>query len=96
MIHYLKIPAQCIGSISLYICISFSWSSAGLLVNPTVKGLVLAGEGGLQGPSVVFQKPLQLPAAQRCQVVLHVACTAGVALGTDAKVLPCQQDGRKG
>lgn len=67
-----------------------------LLADPTVKGLVLAGEGGLQGASVVFQKPLQLPAAQRGQVVLHVACAAGVTLGTDAKVLPCQQDGGRG
>lgn len=66
-----------------------------LLVVPTVKGLVLAVEAGLQGPSVIFQEPLQLPAAQRGQVVLHLACAAGVTLGTDAKVLPCQQDGRK-
>lgn len=65
-------------------------------VDPTVKGLVLAGEGGLQGASIVFQKPLQLPAAQRGQVVLHVTCAAGVTLGTDAKVLPCQRNARTG
>lgn len=61
----------------------------------TVKLLVLPSEGGLQRAAVVFQQSLQLPAAQHGQVLLHVAGAAGVTLGTDAKVLPYQQDRRR-
>lgn len=54
----------------------------------TIEGLVLSGEGVLQGPAGVSEQPLHLPAAQRGQFVLHAAGAAGVALGTDAQVLP--------
>lgn len=54
----------------------------------TIEGLVLSDQSVLQGPSVVLEQPLHFPAAQRGQVVLHVAGAAGVALWAHAEVLP--------
>lgn len=54
----------------------------------TVEGLVLSNQSVLQGPAVVLEQRLHLPAAQRGQVVLHFAGAAGVALWADAEVLP--------
>lgn len=54
----------------------------------TVEGLVLSDQSALQGPPVVPEQRLHFPAAQRCQVVLHFAGAAGVALRADAEVLP--------